>query len=143
MVDNVYHMLPKQLCLVCSLLPGQDKLAFSVIMEVTLDGKIINKRFCKSVINSCCQMSYQQAQIMIENDDYDWKNNDTLNIHGDYTPEDLTVIVKNLYRISKSLKKKRFDDGALKIDQLKLCMFLDDKGVPVSYKLEEKRESNR
>ncbi|XP_014219455.1 DIS3-like exonuclease 2 [Copidosoma floridanum] len=142
MVDNVYHMLPKQLCLVCSLLPGQDKLAFSVMLEVNPMGEILNCRFCKSVINSCCQMSYQQAQIMIDNDEYDWEKDGSLKIHGDYTPADLTKIVKNLYQISRHLNKKRFDEGALKIDQPKLYVTLDENGIPVSYNLEERRESN-
>ncbi|GLV34776.1 Dis3 like 3'-5' exoribonuclease 2 [Carabus blaptoides fortunei] len=40
MVQSVYHMLPKELCMICSLLPGEDKLAFSVFWEMTPDDKI-------------------------------------------------------------------------------------------------------
>lgn len=39
MVDRVNHMLPIQLCMLCSLLPGEDKFAFSVIWEMTEEGE--------------------------------------------------------------------------------------------------------
>ncbi|KAJ8679012.1 hypothetical protein QAD02_014799 [Eretmocerus hayati] len=143
MVDNVYHMLPKQLCMACSLLPGRDKLAFSVILEMNPDAEVINYRFSKTVMNSCCQMSYDQAQIMIDDESYDWEKDGTLKIAGNYKPTDLVKIVKNLYDLSMRLKKRRFDEGALRIDQPKLCVFLDrESGIPTSYKLEEKKESN-
>ena len=137
-------MLPKQLCLACSLLPGQDKLAFSVILEMTPSAEIVNYRFAKTVINSCCQMSYDQAQIMIDDESYDWSKDESLKIAGNYKPSDLVKIVKNLHDLSLHLKNRRFDEGALRIDQPKLCVLLDKvTGLPISYRLDERKESNR
>lgn len=51
LVDTVYHMLPVELCLHCSLLPGEDKLAFSVFWEMNLQGEIFNTRFGYTVAN--------------------------------------------------------------------------------------------
>ena len=146
MVDNVYHMLPKQLCLTCSLLPGHDKLAFSVILEMTVDGEIVSHRFAKTVINSCCQMSYEQAQCMIDDKDcsYDWEKDGSLKIFNGYKPRDLWKVVQDLYDFAVKLRTKRFNEGALRIDQPKLCVFLDNvTKLPASYTIEERKESNR
>lgn len=59
---QVFHMLPKPLCNLCSLLPGEDKLAFSVFWEFDSDYNVINSFFKKTVINSCVQLSYSHAQ---------------------------------------------------------------------------------
>ncbi|XP_014238070.1 DIS3-like exonuclease 2 [Trichogramma pretiosum] len=145
MVDNVYHMLPKQLCLACSLLPGQDKLAFSVIMEITPSGEVVKSRFAKIVMNSCCQMSYEQAQKMIDDDDftYDWEKDGSLKIVGGYTAKDLWTNVKNLYSVAVVLRNKRYEDGALRIDQPKLHVFIDkETRMPINYAIENRRESN-
>lgn len=38
LVDKAIHMLPLELCLQCSLLPGQDKFAVSVIWKMDSEG---------------------------------------------------------------------------------------------------------
>ena len=144
LVDNVYHMLPKQLCQVCSLLPGQSKLAFSVIWEITSTAEVIRHRFAKTVIMSCCQMAYGQAQAMIENPSYDWSKDASLNIKGNFQASQLCEIVNNLYKLSSQMRERRFSTGALKIDQPKLYISLDkETGIPVSCSIEEQKESNR
>lgn len=148
LANTVYHMLPKSLCQLCSLLPGQDKLGFSVIWEITPDAKIKSHRFTKSVMNSCCQMSYQDAQKMIEEPTLEnWTDLDEmekkLNIKNEYKISDLSTIVNDLFNISKKLRNSRFEDGALRIDQPKLYVVLDKiTKLPVDYLLEERQESN-
>ena len=144
LVDNVYHMLPKQLCQVCSLLPGQDKLAFSVIWEMTPTAEVISHRFAKTVIKSCCQMAYSQAQAMIENPSNDWSNDPSLNIKGNFAGSQLCTTVNNLYKLSSQMRKRRFSTGALRIDQPKLYISLDkETGIPMSCSIEEQKESNK
>ncbi|XP_012533692.1 DIS3-like exonuclease 2 isoform X2 [Monomorium pharaonis] len=142
------HMLPEQLCKVCSLLPGKDRLAFSVIWEITLNAEIIKHRFAKTVIRSCCQMSYDSAQIMIDNPDKSWPE-DFLEIKGDYTVSLLSDIVNKLFKLSTQLQKKRFVHGALRLDQPKLHIRLDftnsqEHGIPipVDYCTYERNSSN-
>jgi DIS3-like exonuclease 2 len=60
---QVFHMLPKEMCLLCSLLPGDDKLAFSVFWEMTPQAEVVRHYFTRSIINSCAQLSYQHAQV--------------------------------------------------------------------------------
>ena len=58
-------MLPRELCMLCSLFPGEDKLAFSVFWEITKEAEIVTHYFTRSVINSCIQLAYEHAQASI------------------------------------------------------------------------------
>jgi DIS3-like exonuclease 2 len=62
---QVYHMLPREMCMLCSLLPGVDKLTFSVFWEMSPEAEVVRHYFTRSVINSCAQLSYQHAQVNI------------------------------------------------------------------------------
>ncbi|XP_017884605.1 DIS3-like exonuclease 2 [Ceratina calcarata] len=142
--DNVYHMLPKQLCQVCSLTPGQDKLAFSVIWEITPGAEIVKHRFAKTVIKSCCQMAYEDAQKFIENPEDNSLDHPLIISGGDFTVEHLSTRVNRLHNLAVQMRSKRFENGALHINQPKLCISVDRiTGLPVSYSIEEQRDSNR
>ncbi|XP_076293393.1 DIS3-like exonuclease 2 isoform X2 [Lasioglossum baleicum] len=144
MTDNVYHMLPKQLCNVCSLMPGQDRLTFSVIFEMTPEGKVEKYRFAKTVINSCCKMSYKHAQQFIEDPENKSWSVDMLSVSGNYNINDLSSKINVLHRLATKRRDERFANGALQIDQPKLHVELDKTtGKPTSYWIEEQKESNR
>ncbi|CAK9834422.1 DIS3-like exonuclease 2 [Anthophora retusa] len=143
MTDNVYHMLPKQLCQLCSLLPGQDKLAFSVIWEMTRNAEIIKHRFAKTIIKSCCQMAYQHAQKFIEHPENNWSD-DFLTTCGNFGINDLSIKVNILHDLATQIRTKRFQNGALQINQPKLNVRIDRiTGLPISYSIEEQQDSNR
>lgn len=142
-------MLPEQLCKVCSLLPGKDRLAFSIIWEITPDAEIVKHRFAKTVIRSCCQMSYDSAQAMLDDPEKSWPE-DFLDIKGDYTASLLSDIVNKLFKLSTLLQNKRFVNGALRLDQPKLQMCIDPTlsqkygvPIPVKYYVHERKDSNR
>ena len=51
LVQRAVSMLPPALCQqICSLVPGQERLAFSVIFTMTEDGHVTNKWFGKTII---------------------------------------------------------------------------------------------
>lgn len=145
MVDNVFHMLPKQLCYLCSLLPGEDKLSFSVFWDFTPNGEIIKTRFARTIMNSCTQFAYEHAQKMLENPTKnDWNESDFPDICNGYTVSDISKIVNKLQKIALILRNKRFENGALKIDQPKLSFQLDPvTGKPLKYSVYELKDSNR
>ncbi|XP_076381275.1 DIS3-like exonuclease 2 isoform X1 [Megalopta genalis] len=144
MTDRVYHMLPKQLCDVCSLLPGQDRLAFSVICEMTPEAKVVKYRFAKTVMNSCCKMSYRHAQIFIEDPENESWPVDMLQISGNYNINNLSSTVNILHRLARKRCDERFANGALDLSQSKLRIKLDKTtGEPINYSMEEHKESNR
>jgi protein SSD1 len=84
LVDQVVPMLPSVLCEnLCSLNPGVDRLAFSVIWQMTPDAKVLGTWFGNTVIRyvsiyrsirphthpairSCCRLAYEDAQEVIE-----------------------------------------------------------------------------
>lgn len=144
LVNNVYHMLPQELCMRCSLLPGVDKRAFSVFWEITKTGQILCYRFSRSVINSCSQLAYEHAQSMIENPEHKFKDDELPMIHGGFTYTDLSKTVNALQSIALILREKRFSDGALRIDQTKLLFRLDqDSGEPTEYFVYENKDAHR
>ncbi|KAF2903669.1 hypothetical protein ILUMI_02510 [Ignelater luminosus] len=144
LVNNVYHMLPRELCLHCSLLPGTDKLAFSVFWEMTKTGKIINRRFARTIINSCTQLAYEHAQMMIEDPNRTFEDGELPQIHGGFTYKDLSKIINYLQAIAVNLRAQRFENGALRIDQTKLIFRLDeDTGEPLQYFVYENKDAHR
>lgn len=144
---TAYHMLPEKLCQICSLSAAKDRLAFSIIWEITPDAEIVKHRFAKTVIRSCCQMSYEMAQAMIENpEETQFENFPDIE---NYTVSSLSNIVNNLFQLSSHLRNKRFANGALRLDQPKLQICLDttlsqEHGIPIpiNYRLEERKDSN-
>uniref|UniRef100_A0A1Y1MUI4 RNB domain-containing protein n=3 Tax=Photinus pyralis TaxID=7054 RepID=A0A1Y1MUI4_PHOPY len=143
MVDNVYHMLPPELCMRCSLLPGVDKRAFSVVWEMTKTGTIVEEYFARTVINSCAQLAYEHAQLMIENPTRKFQEHELPQIHGGYTYVDLSHKINSLQQIALNLRRRRFDNGALRIDQTKLIFRLDESGEPAEFSVYENKEAHR
>lgn len=122
LVDQVYHMLPVPLCLLCSLLPGSDKMAYSVFWEMKQDtAEIVSTRFTRSVVNSCGKLSYEHAQNVIEG-----KENNFPEIFNGFTADDVSNVIKKLQNIAVILRNKRKANGALKIDQPKIAFKFDD-----------------
>lgn len=101
LVDKRIDMLPMLLGTdLCSLKPYVERYAFSVIWEITKDAEIVSSDFTKSVIRSREAFSYEQAQLRI--DDASQK-------------DDLTKGMRLLLMLSKKLKQKRMDAGALNL----------------------------
>ncbi|KAL4591996.1 hypothetical protein LXL04_004974 [Taraxacum kok-saghyz] len=60
-------MLPKPLTEdICSLRADVERLAFSVIWEMTPEAHVISTRYTKSVIKSCAALSYVEAQARMD-----------------------------------------------------------------------------
>jgi len=57
-------MLPREMTMMCSLLPGEDKLALSVFWEITPKAEVVSHYFTRSVIHSCTQLAYEHAQVI-------------------------------------------------------------------------------
>ena len=101
LVDKRIDMLPMLLGTdLCSLKPYVERYAFSTIWEINQDAEIVSSSFTKSVIRSREAFSYEQAQLRI--DDKSCK-------------DDLTQGMRILLMLSKKLKQKRMDAGALNL----------------------------
>lgn len=144
MVDHAYHMLPEELCLHCSLLPGQDKLAFSVFWEMTIKGEILNTCFSRSIVNSCAKLSYEHAQKIIDSTESKFADDEFPQIYNNFSIDDIAQTVNILQKIAVNLRQKRIDNGALKIDQTKLLFTLEPgTGEPVDFRKYENLPAHR
>ena len=101
LVDKRIDMLPMLLGTdLCSLKPYVERYAFSVIWELTPNADIVSSRYTKSVIQSKEAFSYEQAQLRIDDKSQQ---------------DDLTNGMRALLMLSKKLKQKRMDAGALNL----------------------------
>lgn len=67
LVDRTIPMLPERLCnFICSLRPNEEKLAYSVIFNITDKGEVKDSRIVHTVIKSDRRFTYEEAQNIIE-----------------------------------------------------------------------------
>lgn len=124
--DQVVPMLPKQLSNgICSLNPQVDRLAFSCLMDVSFEGKLLNYRFEKSVIRSRVQGVYSEVNKIIDGTAGD-------EIKAKYAKViDRIPIMKELADI---LQKNRIERGAPEIDTQETKIITDENGVCIDVK---------
>lgn len=114
LVDRTIPMLPEVLCNnLCSLRPNEDKYAYSCILTLDNVAHVQQYRICRTVIRSDQRMTYEEAQDVIEG------RSDTQQ-----------AIIQPLFELSQQLRKRRFDDGAIKFQSQEVRFTLDPKGRP-------------
>ncbi|XP_076370969.1 dis3 like 3'-5' exoribonuclease 2 [Tachypleus tridentatus] len=145
LVQKVVPMLPRILCeQLCSLNPGENRLTFSVVWTLTGEGTVVNEWFGRSIIRSCTKLSYKHAQDMIEHSGKTWGPGELPPVSGGFTIKDVEESICTLHSIAVNLRRKRFEDGALHLDQTKLQFSIDSEtGLPSGYSVYEQKDSNR
>ncbi|XP_065073059.1 exosome complex exonuclease RRP44 [Ochlerotatus camptorhynchus] len=99
LVDKRIDMVPDVLSSnLCSLRGGEERLAFSCIWELDSNANILHTKFHKSIIKSKAAMTYQEAQLIIDDPS---KTNQT------------AQSLRLLNQLAKILKRRRIDNGAL------------------------------
>ncbi|GAB1600276.1 DIS3-like exonuclease 2 isoform X1 [Argonauta hians] len=144
LTQKVIPMLPKILCeKLCSLNPNEPRLCFSVIWHINEKAEIVNEWFGRTVINSCAKLSYDHAQGFINDPSREYTADQLPTITG-FSINDIKTRVLKLHKIASLLRKKRFEDGALRLDKVKLQWLLNDETQsPMGYFVHELKESNR
>ena len=134
LVDRVIPMLPARLSNgVCSLNPHVDRLAFTVMMDLDMNGKVVSHDIFESVINIDERMTYTNVYKLLETE------NEELSARYDYLLEDFGMM-KELALI---LRKKRMDRGAIDFDFDEAKIILDEKGKPIEVRRYETTLANR
>ncbi|KAH8977266.1 RNB-domain-containing protein [Lactarius hatsudake] len=130
LVDKRIDMLPALLGTnLCSLRPFVERLAFSVIWELTPEANIANVRFTKSVIASKCAFTYEEAQT---------RKDDT------HQQDELTDSIRLLNTLAQKLKAGRMAAGALNLASPEVKIHLDsaESSDPIDVEQKEQRETN-
>lgn len=133
-INQVVPMLPKELSNgICSLNEGEDRLTLSVDIEITPEGDITEHNIYESVIRSKHRMVYTDVSDIIENDDRE--------LAAKYS--DIYDMLMDMKELAQILRSKREAAGSLDFDLDEAYITLDEKGVPVSVNLCERRTANR
>jgi len=127
LVGTVIPMLPEKLSnKICSLVPNEDRLTFSVFVEMTKRTKIINYKISKSVINSKRRFTYDEVQDILDNKSGNfYKELDILN------------------KIAKQLRNKRSKQGSINFHTPEVKFELDKNGTPIDIKIKETKDSHK
>lgn len=134
LLDRVIPMLPKELSNgICSLNPGEDRLCLSVLMNISSSGEVLKHEIVESVINSDRRLVYDDVSDFLEHDSEEAKKK------LDGVLEELTYM-KELAKILYGRRERR---GSIDFDFPETTIILDDEGVPVEIRKEERRISNR
>jgi len=128
LVDRCVPMLPERLSNgICSLKPNEDRLAFSVIFTLDLEGKVLDTWFGKTIIHSNKRFTYEEAQEIIEGK------------VGDYFKE-----IKILDSIAQKIRKKRIKDGSIEMGGIEVRFQLaEDNKKPIGVYFKHQKESNK
>ncbi|PNF38325.1 Exosome complex exonuclease RRP44 [Cryptotermes secundus] len=129
LVDKRIDMVPELLSSnLCSLRGNEERFAFSCIWELTSEAEIVSTRFCKSIIRSRQAMTYEEAQIKID----DLTQNDTL-----------SKSLRGLNSLAKILKKRRIENGALVLASPEIRFQVDSETQdPIEVEAKKLRETN-
>lgn len=129
-----------------SLNPGVDRLTFSMFLDINLAGVVVDRWIGRTVIQSCCKLSYEQVQAIIDGsinmESSSLLENDWPQLHGPFEWLDVVKSVKNLHEVSTTLKEKRFNDGALLLECSKHVILLDEHGDAYDSMVCERNDSN-
>ena len=136
LVDRTIPMLPEKLCNnLCSLRQDEDKLTYSVILEMTDAGVIKRSRIARTVIRSNRRFAYEEVQAIIEREQQGGKDP----LPGDEFKQEIMT----LDSLAKILRQKRFADGALSFDRVEVRFDIDEKGHPISVFFKESKDANQ
>ena len=145
MVQKVIPMLPRRLCEeLCSLNPGEDRLTFSIVWHMSEKGEILDEWKGRGIIRSRVKMAYEHAQDMIEKPNRQWNPSELPPISDGATVEQISAQVNQLHKFALRLRRNRFENGALRLDQVKLQFDLDkETGLPNGYHVHTQRDANK
>ena len=132
LVDRTIPMLPEKLCNgVCSLRPNEDKLCFSVLMELNEKAEVLKTWFGKSVINSDTRYSYEEAQEVIDSGAV---------AHPEHKKTDEAIL--ELHKLASIMRAERYKEGAINFESQEVKFILDENSKPLGVYIKESKEAN-
>jgi protein SSD1 len=121
----------------CSLAPGEERLAFSVVLTLTKEAKIIKKWFGKTVIKSAAKLSYGVVQGVL-----DGEHLGNVSVAPEHEVSSVETDIGLLYELATVLRTRRFQNGSLRLESPRLSFKLNDQGLPVDCSQSANLEAN-
>ena len=139
LVDRVIPMLPRKLSNnLCSLNPNEDKLTFTVEMDLDKRGKVIKNDFYKSVIKSKYRMTYENVNTILEKDE---DLEEYRNLYDKYRKID--EILKNMLELSKIIRSNKKRRGSIDFELPEIKVVLDENKAVKDIVLRSRGEAER
>ncbi len=136
--DKVIPMLPKNLSNgICSLNPGEDRLAFSCIMKLDADGKLMKYKFSKTVIRSRVKGVYSEVNRLL----------DAMENHAEIPAElagkysGLTETIALMQELASILTANKLRRGAPQLETSECKLILDESGTCIDVLPRERGKS--
>ncbi len=143
LADRVLPMLPEELCCdLCSLRPAEDRLAFTVDMELDARGRVRSVEVYPSAIRSRVRMDYAAADALLARDgavlpDQDASDQDAVaraeaceqRAAGEGV--DLSSFLSAAHELAELRQGLRHARGSIDFDTVEVHALLDDAGRPV------------
>jgi ribonuclease R len=127
MVNEVVPMLPERLSNeLCSLRPKEDRLTYSVLMDVAPDGKVEQYEIVKSVIHSRHRFSYEEAQKVLERG-----------------KGEQSALLLPLHALARVLNDRRRKNGSIDFDTPEAKFQFDAQGLPSAILRKERLAAHR
>ena len=140
LADRVLPMLPERLCNdLCSLRPDEDRLAFTVDIELDAQGRVRTYEPYPSVIRSRVRMDYGAADALLREGDADGAAVDAAaRGRAELAVEaarangvDLRAFLRNADALARARREIRRKRGSIDFDTPEVHALLDEAGMPV------------
>ncbi len=130
LVDRVLPMLPEELSNgICSLNPGEERLAFSVIMDLDKDATVGSYRLTPSVIRSDRRFDYETVQACLDG-------------ARPFPDEPSERLLTEFARVAARIGERRVSRGGLDFETVEAKVVLAEDGVtPVDVKVRERTQA--
>ena len=139
LVDRVIPMLPRKLSNnLCSLNPNEDKLTFTVEMDLDKRGKVIKNDFYKSVIKSKYRMTYENVNTILEKNE---ESEEYRNLYDKYRKID--DMLKNMLELSKIIRSNKKRRGSIDFELPEIKVVLDENKAVKDIVLRSRGEAER
>ena len=139
LVDRVIPMLPRKLSNnLCSLNPNEDKLTFTVEMDLDKRGKVIKNDFYKSVIKSKYRMTYENVNTILEKNE---ESEGYRNLYDKYRKID--DMLKNMLELSKIIRSNKKRRGSIDFELPEIKVVLDENKAVKDIVLRSRGEAER
>lgn len=114
LVDGVVPMLPEILSNdMCSLMPGKERLAMSVLMEFTPEGERVAYHITESTICSKRRFTYDEVDAIVAGE------------AGEHA-----ALLRALDMLAQRLRQRRFEEGGIDFSTFELRFELDENAEP-------------
>ena len=136
--NRVVPMLPKELSNgICSLNPNEDRLAFSCLMKLDNDGKLVSYKFSKSVICSRVKGVYSEVNVILDC----FKSNTAIPADLAEKYNGLTDTIRLMDELASILTANKLNRGAPQIETSECKIIVDENDVCIDVKKRERGRS--